>query len=121
MLSVLAAHPQPRRPRPTLSDRPSVLDPSIAEDPWIKCCEANQRHVLYIQAQPIAMLAALPFDIVSLNIRLHDLRRRRPRAALRLLRCSTCGGAMESGRQLVDRGRNFGGFRLRFFQRQAGA
>jgi hypothetical protein len=66
-------------PRLLLQSRPSVLDPVTEEDPWIKRCEANQRHVLYIQAQPVAMLAALPFDIVSLNLRLFDLRRRRPR------------------------------------------
>src|SRR6185295_15575509 len=102
MRNALAAHPQPRPPRPTFSDRPSVLDPSIAEDPWIKRCEANQRHVLYIQAQPIAMLAALPFDIVSLNIRLFDLRRRRPRELYRSFRCPSRDDGDALRKQLVD-------------------
>ncbi|MEI7686290.1 MAG: hypothetical protein WCL32_14795 [Planctomycetota bacterium] len=35
--------------------------------------------MLYLQAQPIAILAALPFDMVSLNHRLFELRRRTPR------------------------------------------
>lgn len=111
-------YPQLKSP---ILDRPSVLDASLDEDPWIKRCEANQRHVLYIQAQPIAMLSALPFDIVSLNIRLQDIRRRRPRESRVSLRF-LCKGVLQASRQqLVDRCRYFGGFRLRFFERQPGA
>jgi hypothetical protein len=64
----------------TPAPRPSVLDPASGDaESWIKRCEAGQRAVLYVQSQPVAMVAALPFDVVSLNCRLFELGRKRPR------------------------------------------
>lgn len=56
--------------------RPSILDPFTNGDPWIKGCETEHSVVVYLQGQPIAVLAAMPFDIVSLYQRLFELRRR---------------------------------------------
>lgn len=67
------------RPRKMLLSRPSLLDPALRGDPWLQTCTAHLGMVLYIQSQPIAMLAALPFDHVSLNHRLFEMRRRAPR------------------------------------------
>jgi len=72
---------QPRR-RPGVfvrEKRPSLFDSRDAGDPWIRRCSTESCLVLYLQAQPIAILAALPFDMVSLNHRLFELRRRTPR------------------------------------------
>lgn len=65
------------------SFRPSLLDPALKGDPWLQTCTTHQGMVLYIQCQPVAMLAALPFDHVSLNHRLFDMRRRVPRGMMR--------------------------------------
>ena len=79
MPTALRTQPRPRPPHLAPNRRQSILDPWLHEDPWIKRCVTGQNLVLYIQAQPIAVLAALPFDLVSLNARLFDLRRRSPR------------------------------------------
>lgn len=72
-----------KQPRKMRLSRPSVLDPTLRGDPWLQSCTAHLGMVLYIQSQPIAMLAALPFDHVSLNHRLFEMRRRVPRGMMR--------------------------------------
>lgn len=69
-----------RKPGLVLRQRhPSILHSSLHEDPWIQRCTGENCLVLYLQALPISILSALPFDLVTLNHRLFELRRRCPR------------------------------------------
>lgn len=73
--------PRSRSDRAVRPRRPSILD-AHTDDPWIKRCPSANCLVLYLQALPIAMLAALPLDLVTLNHRLFELRQRSPRNRL---------------------------------------
>lgn len=78
-----AIAPRRRPPKLTSVERPSILDPWLKGDLWIKRCTTGDRMVLYIQCQPVSTLAAGPFDLVSLNTRLFDMRHRLPRGMVR--------------------------------------
>jgi hypothetical protein len=74
MLKILKASKPPR----TGPTRPSILDP-LSGDLWITPCVTDRYLVLYVQGQPVAILPALSFDLVSLNNRLFEFHCRRPR------------------------------------------
>lgn len=79
MSTATRVQPRSRQATATHRHRPSILEPRPNEDPWIKRCPTESCLVLYLHAQPIAIISALPLDLVSLNHRLFELRRRTPR------------------------------------------
>jgi hypothetical protein len=60
---------------------PSPLDPWVIGDTWVSLCGSNRCLVLYLNNQPVHVIAGLPFDQPSLNSRLYELRSRSPRPA----------------------------------------
>lgn len=78
MPTAIRAQTRQHRDAPAVPSRPSLLSLPGNFDPWVKPC-CGECVVLYIHAQPVAVLQALNFDVVSLNHRLFEMRRHGPR------------------------------------------
>lgn len=61
---------------------PSPLDPWLIGDTWVSLCGSGRCLVLYLNNQPVHVIAGLPYDQPSLNSRLYELRTRAPRPGL---------------------------------------
>lgn len=59
--------------------RPSILDPRLAQEPWIESCPCSEAMVLYLHNRPIAVLAGSALDQMALDRALFRLRHRYPR------------------------------------------
>jgi len=77
--STAGARVEPVRCR---QERISPLDPWLVGDTWVSLCSSGPCLVLYLNNQPVHILAGLPFDQPSLNARLRELRTRTPRPPL---------------------------------------
>jgi hypothetical protein len=57
--------------------RPSIFDPLSADDPWLERCRCcHDLLALYLHNRPIAVVAASPLDLTSLNQLLFRVRQR---------------------------------------------
>jgi hypothetical protein len=59
--------------------RPSILDPTLDSEPWIDKCPCADTLVLFIRNRPVATIAGLTLDCISLGMRLNQLRIHAPR------------------------------------------
>jgi hypothetical protein len=60
--------------------RPSILDPRLAQEPWIETCPCSDAMVLYLHNRPIAVMAGSSLDQMALDRTLYRLRHRYPRS-----------------------------------------
>lgn len=59
--------------------RPSVLDWSLPGDPWVGKCSHPDLVVLYLNNQPVSLIAATPLEHAAFNRLLFALHHRAPR------------------------------------------
>jgi hypothetical protein len=66
--------------RPTIRTiRPSLIDPTIHGDPWVTGCYLPNCLIMYLNNQPISLLAGSSLDQSTFNSMLQSMRGRYPR------------------------------------------
>ncbi len=59
--------------------RPSILDPSLDNEPWLDHCPCSDKVILFLENHPIAVIPGSSLDYFALSMRLNQLRHRWPR------------------------------------------
>jgi hypothetical protein len=66
--------------RPNIrSTRPSLIDPTVHGDPWISGCYLPNCLIVYLNNQPISLLAGSALEQSTFNSMLFSMRQRYPR------------------------------------------
>lgn len=66
--------------RPVIrSIRPSLIDPAVNGDPWVAGCYLPNCLIVYLNNQPVSLLAGSPLDQSTFNSMLFGMRMRYPR------------------------------------------
>lgn len=66
--------------RPTIRTiRPSLIDPTVHGDPWVSGCYLPNCLIMYVNNQPVSLLAGSPLDQSTFNSMLQSMRGRYPR------------------------------------------
>jgi hypothetical protein len=80
MLASQEATLRKTRFRPTIrSTRPSLIDPNVHGDPWISGCYLPNCLIVYLNNQPISLLAGSSLEHSTFNSMLFSMRQRYPR------------------------------------------